>query len=54
MKIKTAILGAMMGALVSTVTVPSWAEDWSLPIRANPRPLTTDSVPHVQLDVELN
>ncbi len=53
MKIKTAILGAMMGALVSTVTVPSWAEDWSLPIRANPRPLTTDSVPHVQLDVEV-
>ena len=33
-------------------TSAAWAVDWDIPVRNGPRPLTTDGVPHVQINVE--
>ena len=45
-------LGVTILTILFAIHSSSWAEDWSVPTRNNPRPLTTDNVPHVQIGVE--
>lgn len=33
--------------------IPAWAEIQHLPNRETPRPVTTDSIPHIQIDVDV-
>ncbi|MFT5112182.1 MAG: hypothetical protein ACI8P9_001506, partial [Parasphingorhabdus sp.] len=52
MNVSKKFIGIIATALVVVVNSSAWAEDLSLPVRNSPIPLTTNSVPHVQIDVE--
>ena len=47
------IYGAILAAITFFATHTGWSSDWDLPNRKGPRPLTTNGVPHIQLDVEV-
>jgi phospholipase/carboxylesterase len=42
----------LVAAILFANVAPVWAQETPLPDRDGPRPQTTDSIPHVQLDVE--
>ena len=52
MKLKLTFSQITIATLLLVANLLAWANEGSLPIRENPRPMTTDGVPHVQLDVE--
>lgn len=52
MKIKSSLLQISAIALLLFGSFHVWAEAKRLPTRETPRPLTTDGVPHVQINVE--
>lgn len=54
MNVRKPTFSAILTAIAFALPIYSWAEDWSVPARTNPRPLTTDNVPHVQIDVEIH
>ncbi len=39
-------------AMICSAVFSTWAETGQFPIRTSPKPVTTNSVPHVQIDVE--
>ena len=52
MKISKALFNAVSMVIAFSVFGSAWTEDWQLPVRKSPRLLTTNSVPHIQIDVE--
>lgn len=42
----------VLAIMAVSVAIPSMADTFQLPTRITPRPATTDSVPHVQINVE--
>ncbi len=52
MKVKSILLSIITAVFLCTSSLSVWAEAGELPIRTSPRPMTTDGVPHVQLNVE--
>ncbi|WGK70090.1 DUF5519 family protein [Candidatus Haliotispira prima] len=52
MKFKGMLWQIITAIFLFVGSIPAWAKAEKLPIRDNPRPLTTDGVPHKQLNVE--
>ena len=53
MSVSKLTAGIITSTLLIALSGSAWSENWNLPIRNTPIPLTTDNIPHVQIDVEV-